>query len=385
MKGKGLHIISVIISVDDYRDRFTMLHGLKDGVTKHIIFTKKLSPLFADDDIVTVRAPQQNMNAVDFWNWCVQEASAIIQNSSEDWICVQYVAGSVCRDLKKKFGKKVHCGVFLASAENNYLKQKYWNIDPYAVKADWKQKFSYIKQSWKKKYIQKLSTKGCDFILGNSSLAVDDVKCSNSVVKKVLNGNAIVGDISPLVQKHSPLKFLYVGNIQPPKGIGTLLKAFHDLNLDNVELTLVGKVLSRDKMWFDTLQRKYPVKGLKLVDFLPQEKLAEFYKQNNIFVFPSFLEGSPRVVVEALKYGTLIVAKDIPGNRSVDPKGLFIQYYNSLEELCTLLAENALHYQEKQQTLASARESVIEPLRVDNYRKNLIRFFEEVRDGKSSN
>jgi hypothetical protein len=79
------------------------------------------------------------------------------------------------------------------------------------------------------------------------------------------------------------------------------------------------------------------------------------------------------------------VAKDIPGNRSVDPKGLFIQYYNSLEELCTLLAENALHYQEKQQTLASARESVIEPLRVDNYRKNLIRFFEEVRDGKSSN
>ena len=48
---------------------------------------------------------------------------------------------------------------------------------------------------------------------------------------------------------------------------------------------------------------------------LPQEDLARAYNEADVFVLPSFFEGLPLVVVEALACGCKVVVTDLPGIR----------------------------------------------------------------------
>ena len=48
---------------------------------------------------------------------------------------------------------------------------------------------------------------------------------------------------------------------------------------------------------------------------LPQPDLAHLYNASDVFVLPSFCEGLPLVVVEALACGCKVVVTDLPGLR----------------------------------------------------------------------
>jgi glycosyltransferase involved in cell wall biosynthesis len=50
---------------------------------------------------------------------------------------------------------------------------------------------------------------------------------------------------------------------------------------------------------------------------VPQRELAEFYRRATIFVMPSYREGFPRVVLEAMAHGLPIVATDAGGTRDI--------------------------------------------------------------------
>ncbi|WP_308588323.1 glycosyltransferase [uncultured Slackia sp.] len=49
---------------------------------------------------------------------------------------------------------------------------------------------------------------------------------------------------------------------------------------------------------------------------LSQTDLAQAYRRADIFVLPSFFEGLPLVVIEALACGCKVVTTDLPGIRS---------------------------------------------------------------------
>ena len=59
-------------------------------------------------------------------------------------------------------------------------------------------------------------------------------------------------------------------------------------------------------------QSPYPVKFLGRLD---QPQLAERMNQADVFVLPSFYEGLPLVVIEALACGLQVVCTDLPGVR----------------------------------------------------------------------
>ena len=54
---------------------------------------------------------------------------------------------------------------------------------------------------------------------------------------------------------------------------------------------------------------------------MPQEllddRLQELYSHAGLFVLPSYHEGLPIVLLEALSYGLSYIASDIPANKSV--------------------------------------------------------------------
>ncbi|MDZ7775705.1 MAG: glycosyltransferase [Bacteroidales bacterium] len=94
-------------------------------------------------------------------------------------------------------------------------------------------------------------------------------------------------------------------------------------------LVLIGNIKEMDKYWYNHLLSNYKMKlYISHISSLPRDKLYAYYKYCDTFIMPSFYEGSPRVIKEAMYAKSLIVASDIPGNRMLDKETKSILFFN---------------------------------------------------------
>ncbi len=84
---------------------------------------------------------------------------------------------------------------------------------------------------------------------------------------------------------------LYVGRLKIEKGIFSFLKIFEGLE-NKFSLTIVSS-----KKMHKKIENK---KNIKLIDSRNEDDLIKIYDENNIFILPSFTEGHPQVLDEAL-------------------------------------------------------------------------------------
>tara|TARA_B100000575_G_scaffold234802_1_gene196416 strand:+ start:462 stop:1484 length:1023 start_codon:yes stop_codon:yes gene_type:complete len=121
-------------------------------------------------------------------------------------------------------------------------------------------------------------------------------------------------------------KLLYVGRLKIEKGIYSLISLIK--NKRNISLTIVGA----EENSFDLNQSN--VKIFKQQS--NKTKLIKHYDENNIFVLPSFTEGHPMVLQEALARKRPIVIFDDIQHVIGDKKGIFVSKRNFLNFLGTL-------------------------------------------------
>ena len=115
------------------------------------------------------------------------------------------------------------------------------------------------------------------------------------------------------------IKLLYVGRIRVEKGIFSLIKLIKDKN--NISLTVVG-------------EEKHATNNINQNNVFVKknennkENLIKFYDDHNIFILPSFTEGHPMVLLEALaRLRPVIIFSEIEhviGNK----KGIFVAERN---------------------------------------------------------
>ncbi|WP_225749231.1 glycosyltransferase family 4 protein [Paraeggerthella sp. Marseille-Q4926] len=109
----------------------------------------------------------------------------------------------------------------------------------------------------------------------------------------------------------------YVGKISRKKGVESLLRCLDLLSLPKGRLAvrLVGGHSTEDelaRMRALAKEARFPVEFAGKVD---QDELVRTYQRAHVFVLPSFYEGLPLVVIEALACGCRVVVTDLPGIR----------------------------------------------------------------------
>lgn len=113
------------------------------------------------------------------------------------------------------------------------------------------------------------------------------------------------------------IEIVYAGKISFSKGLSSLISSLNNLsfNKDELNITLIGGGAG-----IDTLEIKKQAKSCKynitFTGAIPQEKLANYFRNSDIFVLPSFYEGLPLVIIEALASGLRVVVNDLPGIKS---------------------------------------------------------------------
>jgi colanic acid/amylovoran biosynthesis glycosyltransferase len=119
------------------------------------------------------------------------------------------------------------------------------------------------------------------------------------------------------------LRVLSVGRLVPDKGQLLLLEAvaaLRDCGV-GVSLTLVGDGPDRAAL-IDAVRRLGIGEAVVLAGAVDQERLPELYLSHDVFCLPSFAEGLPVVLMEAMAYGIPVVATRIAGVSELVEDGL---------------------------------------------------------------
>ena len=218
----------------------------------------------------------------------------------------------------------------------------------------------------------------------SGTIAKELKRCYQNTNKIVVIGNGV--DENFFVPAQNSIEngnkyILYAGRIDREKGIFDLIECGKYLCNQSLDISFLLAGKGRD---LDTMKKK--VKKLGLQDkfiFLGQvgkDQLVRLYKQSTIFAFPSYHEGIPTVVLEAMACGLPIIATNVRGNRDLilsGKNGILVPPHSPKEladAISMLLNDNEMRIELGK----NARKTIEEKFTLDIIFANVLQCYESL-------
>jgi len=191
--------------------------------------------------------------------------------------------------------------------------------------------YVFIRESWLTKFVKLLYWLAFRFNRAVVFLNSEDLNTLRNISKEksfLIESEGIdIKHFDPELCKEAKkdeFTFLFVGRLLTDKGIYELIKAFEKLKKEKpkVKLIIVG---SPDEGNPNSVSKGELEKWMKegLVEWHGfQEDVRPFYCMANCVVLPSYREGIPRVLLEAMAMEKPIITTDAPGCKNVCVDGV---------------------------------------------------------------
>ncbi|MEL0008701.1 MAG: glycosyltransferase [Flammeovirgaceae bacterium] len=133
------------------------------------------------------------------------------------------------------------------------------------------------------------------------------------------------------------IKILYVGWLEKEKGVNELISAINGLIKKNksIELILVGDGSIRKKIEKYVTTNKID-SNIKFTGWLNSEKINYHLRECDIFVLPSWQEGMPNALIEAVSSGIPSIASSV---------GVIPNFFTHLENILLIEPKNITNLQ----------------------------------------
>ena len=129
-------------------------------------------------------------------------------------------------------------------------------------------------------------------------------------------------------RRSDKIRLIFAGKISEKKGVMSLLRAMHHVRQPEIyELVFAGGYGNEEEYAKILRQAEEAPCEVSFLGKLPHTRLAEEMNASDVFVLPSFYEGLPLVLIEAMACGLQAVCTDLPGirpwlNRAVPKHGV---------------------------------------------------------------
>jgi len=130
----------------------------------------------------------------------------------------------------------------------------------------------------------------------------------------------IINNIIPYIPIYKSIKskefitFLFLGDITERKGTWLLLKVIDEIksNLSGKARFLIGGKGEIDKL--NTIIKKDKLENIvKYIGWVDGETKQKSFLDSNVFILPSYIEGLPISILEAMSYGLSIISTNVGG------------------------------------------------------------------------
>lgn len=105
------------------------------------------------------------------------------------------------------------------------------------------------------------------------------------------------------IRNRSTITFIFVGRFERRKGIIELSKAIKQLKVNQFEFHFIGYVPENEKVKSSNIHYWGALSDV--------EKIKKLYQQSDVLVCPSYSEGMPTVILEAMASGLAVIASNV--------------------------------------------------------------------------
>lgn len=351
---KVLYLIDSLEGYGAEKSLVQIAQNLKKAIPVfvHLYRGETLKPVLENNGI---RVYSLNINAVHGYRKALELLEPIIADENPDIIhSTLFRADMVARKLKEKYPNIPLVGSFVS---NSYGKKRYRNLSPLSrIKL-------FITQWRDRKTVHKV-----DYFICNSEAIKETntraLKVPREKVKVIYRGRClkdfnIPEETAVKLKQRLNLRegkiFLNVGRFNKGKGQLDLLKAFKLLvkSYPDVNLLIAGEGGLRNKL-------EQLTKDLGLQDNVHllgyREDIPELLAISDFFVFPSYFEGLPGALIEAIISKKPSIVSSIPENRECFNKdgALFFEPGNIRDLSCAM--KEALSLQDWEEKTAASLE-----------------------------
>lgn len=152
-------------------------------------------------------------------------------------------------------------------------------------------------------------------LLAESVIAIDK-KTYDAIKKYVPEANAALlpNPINtaklPIYNGESKKQVVFLGWVIPTKGVTELIEAWNTVGKEypDYELVVIGQSKSE---YLEALNNSVKVDNIKFTGEMPHERAMQTLAESEIFVLPSYTEGFPYAILEAMSLGKAVIASDV--------------------------------------------------------------------------
>lgn len=176
------------------------------------------------------------------------------------------------------------------------------------------------------------------------------------------------------------IKLVFTGKLSRAKGVFELVKAVDILQSkikERIELILIGGSSSeKEEKELNKLITESKVKIIK-TGILKQNEIAKIYNSSDIFVLPSYFEGLPLVIPEAISCGMKVISSDLVGIK--EWKNLFKDRLKTIE-LPRLKNIDEPYEEDLPQYIENLSEAIKNTINSQSENNNLLEFEDNINN-----
>ena len=206
-------------------------------------------------------------------------------------------------------------------------------------------------------------------IIGNGNI--------NGIDLEFFDRTPEVLELAEKYHKEEVVTFCFVGRIVRDKGMNELVAAFQRLHqaYPNTRLVLVGPFEEKlDPVLPETRQAIEPQAAIEWMGW--QNDIRPFLAASEVFVFPSYREGFPNVVLQAGAMGLPSIVTDINGSSEIITEGVNGYIIPSQDEEALYKAmEKLLDTEERRKLAQQARPQIANRYERKALWKELLKFY----------
>ena len=160
------------------------------------------------------------------------------------------------------------------------------------------------------KIILKLFYKKADIVIANSKKVAAEIKNFSNVNATHIYPGSFNKVLKEKKDINNPLKIISIGRLTEEKGFDILIDGIKNIDKNKYNLSIIGDGYLKQKI-YDLIKKNGLENNVKLLG--QKKKVMKYIMKSDLLINPSYFEGFPNVVIEALTCATPIICSKSHG------------------------------------------------------------------------